>query len=588
MLRKVIVFSFFLWLNLTALHAYEVEFEGDIPEKTLTLLKTASQLIKQQNSPPSTAAGLRHRAEADVEDLLIALHSQAYYNATVDFQYDFKCNPPRVIIKVNTGPVYPIAGFYIESAKDSVCQNFSYKSIALEDIGICLGDPAYPKTILEAEENILEILTAEGYPLSIIEDRDVVADQSIQAIYVTIFVNSGPLSYFGPTTITGNCSVKEEFFRKKLVWQPGAIYDPCKVERTQANIEASGLFSTITITNAEKACPDGTLPMFLEVVEGKHRSIGWGLSYTTQRGVGVGVEWEHRNIRGLGERLRIDTDIWSDDQKARLLYVKPDYMQRDQDLLGVIEGEHETTKGYIETSFTVSSVIERRIQDHTRFSYGLMYKYLVDERSDVNGTFNLFKIPLQLRWSKANSVLDPTGGHTINVKVIPTAQIVKPQFAYCINTLIATYYQPLCADCQYLLAGKINLGSIWGSNRRTIPSSEKFYAGSESTLRGYHYLTVSPLRHGDKPIGGRSMMIYTLELRVRATESFGYVCFYDVGNVYEDPFPQFDHKVLQDVGFGLRYHTTVGHLRLDFALPLNRRRHLDLKFQLYLSIGQAF
>ena len=100
-------------------------------------------------------------------------------------------------------------------------------------------------------------------------------------------------------------------------------------------------------------------------------------------------------------------------------------------------------------------------------------------------------------------------------------------------------------------------------------------------------MTVSPLHHHE-PTGGRSMMIYSLEARLRATETFGWVLFYDFGNVYANYLPRFDKKILQSIGIGIRYNTPVGPLRLDFAVPLYRRRHIDESFQIYLSIGQAF
>lgn len=139
-----------------------------------------------------------------------------------------------------------------------------------------------------------------------------------------------------------------------------------------------------------------------------------------------------------------------------------------------------------------------------------------------------------------------------------------------------------------MLAAKVNLATIQGAGRHTIPPSERLYAGSESTLRGYNYYTVSPLDKKDDPIGGRSLMIYTVEGRWRASEKWGGVLFYDVGNVYSSPLPQFDKKMLQSVGIGIRYYTPVGPLRLDIAYPLKRRKHVDNSFQVYFSVGQSF
>jgi translocation and assembly module TamA len=40
-------------------------------------------------------------------------------------------------------------------------------------------------------------------------------------------------------------------------------------------------------------------------------------------------------------------------------------------------------------------------------------------------------------------------------------------------------------------------------------------------------------------------------------------------------------------GLGLRYFTPVGPLRVDVAVPLDRR-DVDDAFQFYVSLGQAF
>ena len=84
------------------------------------------------------------------------------------------------------------------------------------------------------------------------------------------------------------------------------------------------------------------------------------------------------------------------------------------------------------------------------------------------------------------------------------------------------------------------------------------------------------------------MAVLSLESRYRINENFGCVAFYDVGNVYSNYIPSLSHKQLQAVGIGVRYYTPIGPLRLDVALPLNKRKGLDSSFQVYFSIGQTF
>jgi translocation and assembly module TamA len=101
-------------------------------------------------------------------------------------------------------------------------------------------------------------------------------------------------------------------------------------------------------------------------------------------------------------------------------------------------------------------------------------------------------------------------------------------------------------------------------------------------------LTVSPLDDSNRPIGGRSLIVYTGELRAKASDSMSLVGFFEIGNVYSGVVPGFAERLRRSVGAGVRYHTPVGPLRLDVAFPLDRRAEVDDDFQIYVSIGQAF
>jgi len=350
---------------------------------------------------------------------------------------------------------------------------------------------------------------------------------------------------------------------------------------------AYSLFSSIQIFHADQPNEDNSLPITITLEEGKQRSVALGLSYSTQRGAGFTVEWENRNYRGMGQRLSFDANVLQQAQDAKLLYVIPDWCCFGQDLLWSVELTHDDTEGFEEQSLSVSGIIEKQLTPCARLSYGGMYKQLRVEDSDNDGNYSLLKAPMQLRWSNTNDFLDPICGSTLYLKIVPTLQLFNETFAYNITTLTGSIYRPFCRN-RLVLAGKLHFGSILGSNRDKIPASERFYAGSENTLRGYKYFTVSPQDSDNDPKGGLSMMIYTLETRYRASEDWGGVLFYDIGNVFSTHLPKFNRKMLQSAGVGIRYYTPVGPLRLDAAFPLNRRKHHDSPFQIYFSVGQAF
>lgn len=582
----LILMSFLLCPPLSAAttNEYIVTFRGIEHHDTIELLRNASQLVALEELPPKTLSALKRRTENDIPNLVKALHSQAYYGARIDWKVLETTTPKEVIITIETGPVFPLT--CLKVIPETL-------NIRPRHLGITLNKPAYPSDILDAEESLICLMARRGYPLARLVDREVTADLENNEIFVTLHIDTGPLAYFGETTIEGNCGVREDFIRRKIDWCEGEIYDPEKIESTVSALEAAGVFSTIGIAHDEELSPDGTLSMRIQVSEGKQRSIGFGVSYSTQRGPGFTAEWEHRNVRGMGERFSFDTKVLQHTQDARLTYIKPDFRCRGQDLVLVTELEHELTEGYEKTSFIASGSIEKQINEQLRFSYGLMYENLKSKDEEKDGsrkveTHNLIKTPIQLRWSSADDPLDPSCGATLFLRTTPSLQTWEDPFLYTVSTLTGSIYRPLSWDRRFILAAKANFGAIFGSSRNTIPNPELFHAGSENTLRGYNYLTVSAISEDNDPVGGRSMMIYTLEGRWRMSDTWGAVFFYDIGHVFSSSLPRFNRKMLQSVGIGARYFTPVGPIRLDVAYPLDRRKDVDDAFQIYFSVGQAF
>lgn len=563
--------------------SYEVVFEGVENPELLKLIQSTSRLEKLKDSPPTTRLGFKRRSEGDVTNILQALHSQAYYGAKVNFFIEE--DRSRVVVKIQPGIVYPFASFEIRYQNRAATSEIA--PISLKDLKIEIGAPALPETILNAEDLLIDTLHLQGYAFASIKKQDVFADQQKKNVNVLLEVETGPLTYFGSLKLQGLERVKKNFFYNKLRWSEGELYHPEKIKKTQETLELSGLFRSVNITPGEHPLDGNLIPIDITVSEGKQRSISFGLNFTTSLGPGVTGEWEDRNAFGEGQKLSVRADVWQKLQEGRIRYLIPDFGRQEQNLIWLLDYSHERIKPFSDNAFSLSGTIERKLNEHLRFSYGGMYKRLRSQRSDFNGTFDLLKLPLQLRWSNVDSVLEPTKGGTVQFHVIPSVQIFSPQFAYCINTLTASIYQALTKDKRHVFAAKLIVGSIFGASNHEIPPPERFYAGSESTLRGYRYLTVSPLGRHHKPLGGRSMFIYTLELRHRIGQNFGIAEFYDLGTVHENFFPNLKGPLRQSVGIGLSYYTSIGPIRLDIAVPLNKRS-IDHPVEVYFSIGQPF
>lgn len=125
-----------------------------------------------------------------------------------------------------------------------------------------------------------------------------------------------------------------------------------------------------------------------------------------------------------------------------------------------------------------------------------------------------------------------------------------------------------------------------GAGQLEIPPDKRFYAGGSATVRGYKYQSIGLRFATNRPAGGTAVVAGTVEFWQRFLEDYGAVAFVDGGQVSADG-PPFTGTTGVGVGVGARYYTVIGPIRLDVAVPLQRRPGTG-SFELYIGIGQAF
>ena len=147
-----------------------------------------------------------------------------------------------------------------------------------------------------------------------------------------------------------------------------------------------------------------------------------------------------------------------------------------------------------------------------------------------------------------------------------------------------------------VVAVGLRLGVAYSSNRLeddpefSIPIAERFFAGGATTLRGFALDQASPLRNviaeedgqpifedgellivkGD-PAGGNVISLLNLELRFPIWGNLRGVAFSDSGAVYAELSDFRFRDWRYNVGFGFRYDTPFGPLRVDYGFKLDRR-----------------
>ena len=608
---------------------YEVKINGIDPheEKLIAELDSVSTARRLQSRPTASRAGLQRRAEDDVERFQAVLRSNGFYDGQITFDIHEKAaagasdgmskdevsakdsdsdptdgqaeddaltasseqpTPLVLTYNIDAGTPYLVAAVNLEITYPDREVERQASDEELEKIRLEIGQRAKAEPIILGEQFGVDILREEGYPLAEAGKRTVMADTAEKTITVTYAFETGPKAKFGDVTVSGAEEVDPEFIAGYRAWKKGAEYRPEDVRMTRRDLAQTNLFDSVIVKVAGPVKENGEIPVEIDVVERKMRSIGGGVDFSTAEGPGANAFWEHRNLFGAGERLRLGFDVSSLEQGLSADFKKPQFLERRQALVAEANAKNNETDAYKGSTLDSFAGIERPLWENWTTKFGVTAEYSDLTGSDApNEEFYLAGLRGILRHDNTDHPLDPTRGNRFEINVSPYVGLTDTDTSFTTVSIVGSQYLSIDDDGDYVVAARARTGTIIGEDRGDLPSNKRYYSGGGGSIRGYEYQKVGPLDDDHDPLGGRSVLELGAEFRARVTESFGIVPFVEGGNVYARSEPQ-NINLLWAAGLGFRYYTGVGPLRFDVAVPLDKRDNVDDDFQFYISLGQAF
>lgn len=566
---------------------YEVEFEGTADSEIISLLRDSSQLERLKDKPPASLPALERRLEKDIIAFDKALRSEGYYANTVTSRIENAEAEQQVIITVMTGTVFRIESYKV--VFNTPAGEPAPAPIDPTSLGITPGMPARAEEIVSAQRQAIRLLGTQGFPRAVVAKQNAVVDHATMTMSVTLAINSGPAARFGALSFSGLAGVEEDYLRRIAQWPRGEVFDRTRIASLRRQLSDTGLFDAVKVSEAEVLEPNGELPVVVEIKERERRSIGVGVDYSSSEGAGTRFYWEHRNIFGEAERLRGDLVVAELRQELSGSFIKPDIWQLDQDLRASAGIKHEDTEAYEEQTIQGFLGLERKWRENWTVGAGTSFEYSIIDDQEGEDTFALIGLPLTARYDTSDSFLDPTTGIRIGTVLTPYVGVITESTNFLRGEINASTYYSVIEDDRLILAARGALGSIVGEETDDIPATKRFYAGGGGSVRGYEFRTLGPLDENNDPLGGRSIVELGFELRIKITDEIGVVPFVEGGNVFDDEIPDLSEELQWAAGLGFRYYTAVGPIRLDVAVPVNRRDNdVDDAFQFYISLGQAF
>jgi outer membrane protein assembly complex protein YaeT len=451
--------------------------------------------------------------------------------------------------------------------------------------------------------------------------REAAVDVAQNRAAVSYHIASGPRSVFGPVEIAGTRKVDPEVIRRELAFDTDDPFRQSRLDETRDKLAALNLFRSIRFEEDEGVDP--RVDLRVRVDEAPPREVRFGVGYDTEEEIRGLASWRHYNFFGDGRQLGFTARASVIERALAADFLQPHFPGRDNRtrLLFLQTQEEEDTFDLDRTRFSPRF----EWQASRRVTGFVFHRTEYDALSDVSEAVEarlmdpaedgvLSGLGIGVDWNRTDDLLDPKRGFVTNLVVEPVGGFLGGDFDFVRVVGEGRIYQPLVGDL--LGAARLRIGAAepTGSSDE-IPLFERFYSGGLNSVRGYGRRRIGPLEDDD-PIGGRTLVEASVELRHPITKSIGVAVFLDGGQVGGAPGPRrgplgrivpgsdvgcgggdtrrdpqsFEFRfddLCYGSGFGARYKSPIGLLRLDLGFPFDPPPG-DAPWQVHFSLGAAF
>ena len=544
---------------------------------------------------------------------------QGFLSAEVDApRYDFQENLARIAFTIREGQRFAVR-------RVSVAGNAVYTANEiLAAVAITPGAPFVSAAAEFGLERIRELYWRKGYN-DVRSEYSLVVDRDDARVDVAFTIAEARQSIVAGIAVEGNRKTSERLVRGQVELVPSQPLDLAGLARSRRNLYGTGAFSIAEITHedvepavsaaaTEGASVAGTysdaqkpVDLHVSVREVQPVQLRYGLSYDTEGGLGGILDLSLHNALGkarvVGMQGRYDSEI----HDGRFYVSQPALRSWPRKTTASVYFREDLNPPTEETDpFDISrqgASIQQEVQFRKIFVWSYGYRYELAKTLEpslglgVTETVRVTPLTTTLTRETRDEVLDASKGTFFSQAFAYSPSWLGSDQPYMKYYGQYFHYFPLHREqpkpftneivrsrLVFATGARIGLAQGLGGD---VPTSERFYAGGSTTLRGFEQNAVGPVGVDNVPAGGNVSLVLNNELRMPLVRIVDGVVFLDVGNVYPT-IKDFSFTDLREsAGIGIRLRTPWVVLRSDYGWVLDPRSG-EKRSRFYFSIGQAF
>ena len=386
---------------------------------------------------------------------------------------------------------------------------------------------------------------------------------------------------FGTTHYVDRGGYPERFLKRFVSYKQGDVFSYSQLGRTQVNLIDADLFRSVSVRAMPQFEENYQVPVEVELQPLPRHRLRPGIGYGTDTGGRISLDYRHLNLWGAAHELVGKALLAQWRQQLEATYIIPDRRRLDSLTLLTVGTEREDVDTYYRRE--VFGEAEYRRSFGRGYS-GSLFIRTTSERSriaDDNKRTQLLLQGIRLGWQRMDHPLTPERGSKIQLELQGADENWFSDTSLLQLSIDGATLVPLPQRFSVFI--RLRGGTTWHRHQfNTLPVSLRYFAGGDRSVRGYKYHSLGPVNDEGDVVGGKHLLVGSVELERRFLQRWGVATFYDAGNAF-DSFS--DYRLKQGAGVGLRYFTQIGAIRLDLARQLGGK---DNRYRLHFSLGLAW
>ncbi len=392
---------------------------------------------------------------------------------------------------------------------------------------------------------------------------------------IHLLFNSGTQYVFGETDSV-QAILKQDLLDRYLPYKAGDPYSPKKLFELQSILYRTDYFSRVAVRGKKEEVVDFAVPVEIELVPPKHYNrYSLGAGYATDTGFRGKVDWTNRLFNSRGHKMSVFFQLAELENTLSLHYEIPRKDPRYDSLLHNLAYQDKTWQGTT-TQLLTASVSRAYSGPRFKLSGGLELRDEVYDVGDTSGDSTLLIPSLSSGMVIADNILHTKNGIQASVGLLGSVEGLISDVSFLQATVNGkTIVSPFT---DWRLIGRGRLGVTLVDSIDSLPPSLRFYTGGDNTIRGYSYKSIGTRDASGEVIGGRYLVVGSIEVERIIRKEWSLATFWDGGTATDDLSLNF----YQSVGVGVRFRLPFGQIRLDLASATTEDGN---PFRIHLTVG---